>query len=527
MESEARTQRRRLKQAGYTVMWAEDYAQAKALLESGHFHLAIVDISLGPPLGQNKDGLRLLEDLETLNLREIMPTVVITGYSKKAEWVREAWSKHATDFVAKKPGYVSELAEKVNRIFQEHVSINFNLNYLGDVDSLIDQVATHIHVSEAESDWPPRDQLVLQVRDLVGKVFVNANSILLKSPQMGLSGSVVLRAHPTFETGVGRWFVLKVGTRKKTRIEEENFNRYVKLYLPVNFATQLSSGYSRHLGALLYTLNTPEVERAPDLAHFYSQQSSVHIITALRHLFFGTCALWYRNRQPPRHANVRDLYLTAFNLTVERIFNEARSFFPEWVDLSRVRIPPCTDDLPNPLRRLQNQDVWQLDVAQCVTHGDLNAGNILINEQGQCWLIDFYRTYPSHILRDVVVLETDLKFRVMPTLEPTEFVKLERMLLNLAPNSQPELEANFSAEARKAVEVLAGLRQIAWELLDCNKGTSAPNAQREYLLSLLMATLNVLRLRHFKEDPRLQPRRKDAFLSAALICQKLDELSGI
>jgi hypothetical protein len=50
---------------------------------------------------------------------------------------------------------------------------------------------------------------------------------------------------------------------------------------------------------------------------------------------------------------------------------------------------------------------------------------------------------------------------------------------------------------------------------------SARLIQREYLTGLLLGTLNILRLRHYKEDPDLQPRRKLALLSAAMICEHL------
>lgn len=526
MASEARTLRRRLQQEGYVVEWARNYEHAHALVKTEHFHVAIIDVSLGSPIGSNKDGLRLLGDIGTLGLRGIMPTIVITAYSEKADWIREAWSEHrATDFVVKESGYVAKLLEKVRGIFEKHVDINFDLEYIGTTNALVEQAAMHLYNSEAEPDWPPHEQLVLQIHDLLGKLFSSATQLTLRGLQTGLSGSVVLRAHPTFAAGLGQWFVLKIGTHKKTKIEAENYTKHVKLYLPVNYATQLSACYSRHLGALLYTLSTPDVERVPDLCDFYRQRSASQIVDALRHLFFETCSLWYRNHQAPQYTNVRELYLAAFNLKVERINAEARGLVPELVDQPYVRLESCAENLPNPLHWLQNESVWWMPVAQCITHGDLNAGNILINEQGQCWLIDFYRTYPSHILRDVVVLETDLKFRVMEALDPVEFVELEQTLVNLRPGCALELAPSLSAKARQAAEVLAGLRQIAWELLDCNRGTSATSAQCEYLLSLLMATLNVLRLRHFKEQPHLQPRRRAALLSAALIAQKLKQLA--
>ena len=70
-------------------------------------------------------------------------------------------------------------------------------------------------------------------------------------------------------------------------------------------------------------------------------------------------------------------------------------------------------------------------------------------------------------------------------------------------------------------DVIAALRAEAWRLLESIHGPHMRGIQREYLISLLMATLNVIRLRHFREDPVLQPRRELALLSAALICRQL------
>jgi len=66
--------------------------------------------------------------------------------------------------------------------------------------------------------------------------------------------------------------------------------------------------------------------------------------------------------------------------------------------------------LPNPLHWLARDEATVMPVCRSITHGDLQADNILMNDAGDCWLIDFYRTYPSHILRDFVELETDIKF---------------------------------------------------------------------------------------------------------------------
>ena len=49
-------------------------------------------------------------------------------------------------------------------------------------------------------------------------------------------------------------------------------------------------------------------------------------------------------------------------------------------------------------------------------------------------------------------------------------------------------------------------------------GFSRSDGHKEYMISLLMATLNVARLRHIEEDRKLH-----ALFSAALICDELDD----
>ena len=63
------------------------------------------------------------------------------------------------------------------------------------------------------------------------------------------------------------------------------------------------------------------------------------------------------------------------------------------------------------------------------THGDLNEHNILVTTQGDCWLIDFYRTGPGHILRERLELETAIKFNLAEIEDLVEYQRFERRLL--------------------------------------------------------------------------------------------------
>ncbi len=297
----------------------------------------------------------------------------------------------------------------------------------------------------------------------------------------------------------------------------------------MNRATQLDMCYTQHLGGLLYTLNMPDVAKSQDLQTFYKHKSADQVVRVLTQLFQETCALWYENRSARKYASLRDLYSEAFNLQdqSDRIPREVSAVHPEldW-QAQRIALADCPTDLPNPLLRWANTEAWLMPVSRCITHGDLNANNVLITEEGQCWLIDFYRTYSSHILRDYVVLETDIKFRLMEQLTSATFFEFEARLTQLAPDQPLTLPPHLPTAAQKAGQVIAGLRALAWPKLDWGQGKSSQVAQSEYLTSLLITTLNILRLRHYKENPELRARRELALISAGLICQQLEILEA-
>ena len=79
---------------------------------------------------------------------------------------------------------------------------------------------------------------------------------------------------------------------------------------------------------------------------------------------------------------------------------------------------------------------------------------------------------------------------------------------------------SFSKDARKAAQVIFALRQMAHRYAR-SFNTQQNEARKEYLLSQLMGTLNVVRLRHISENRKLQ-----AMHSAVMLCEELDMLAG-
>ncbi|WP_420645186.1 response regulator [Candidatus Leptofilum sp.] len=507
-----------LKEEGYVVRLATSYIEAKSALETDHFHLAIVDMVLAAEDPEKVEGLQLLEDIEALQLHGVMPIIVITAHQK---YTLPAWNLNADRLILKKAGYLRELLATVEELAQEKIKVNFDLKYVSDSLNVLEDVAEDVNWSMAER--PSTKLLAPQVRDLFGKLFVDARSLYVSKLKPGLTGAAIVRIQPTWQTGgLGRSYVAKIGRKDKVETESRHFEANVKHFLTADAVTQADVHYSRHLGTLLYTFAEKQGVALKEFDEFYQRSETSQIIASLRNLFEQTYRFWFAN--PERDlADVPSLYYDAFQLDPKKLTGRIQVVLPELdPDDDLIQLTPGKENVINPIAWLQkHKQECVIQVNKCITHGDLTGRNIMVDESGRCWLIDFYRTYKSHILRDFVILETDVKYRLMSLLSLTDFLHFEEALLEADRQKQPPiLPPSFSKDARKAAEVVFALRQLAHRYAH-SFNTQQNDARQEYLLSQLMGTLNVVRLRHISENRKLQ-----AMHSAVMICEELDLLAG-
>ena len=431
------TLQRRLEEQQYRVTLATTYEAAYHSLTTEHFHLAIIDLRLNAADENDLSGMRLLQDVERLNLRGIMPCLIITAYGT-IELVIEALQDLGVEkFIEKRPGYIAKLLAAIPAALEKY-KLNFGLEFAAGTSQKIEQGASFIHANDP--GWPPVSQLAPQIEDILSQLFDGAQQLWIDRTYEGLSGSFVVRVLPTWASGPGQSRIVKIGRRDKIDKESRYYHDYVEHHLAGRYAVRLNAAYARHLGGLLYPFVDAEDKRTITFADLYRQQPPGRINAALQQLFRETCQPWYQNRTFG-YQSLRDLYWESFDLTrqPERLPREIATVLPGYdqhaptLTLSGTLTgedddPPLT--LPNPLYWLAQDANVIMPVCCAITHGDLHADNILINDD-DCWLIDFYRTYPSHILRDFVELETDIKYRLSGELVPADFLALEQALIKL------------------------------------------------------------------------------------------------
>ncbi|HFQ93556.1 MAG TPA: response regulator [Anaerolineae bacterium] len=511
-----------LSEADYRVRAATTYQEAHSALEAEHFHLAVVDVRLDTNDTENEEGLKLISDMRQMGLTEL-PCIVLTGHANKKWVLRALQDLGASRFIEKhEGGYRRELLQAVDDLFRTAVNINFDLEYIGDSERIFSEVVED--VTWKTGDKPPLTLLTPQVRDLFGRLFADAERVYLSKLKPGLAGAAVVRAQPTYSTGgMGRSYVVKVGRRDKVETESAQFRKNVRRFLPANTVGQMGAAYSRHLGGLLYSFAETERAILQELDEYYRQAAPGEIIESLRGLFYDTCHNWYEARVRDRR-DLPQLYYEALQLEPTKLIRRIQVVLPQLdPQADTFRFSPDAPPVLNPIAWLnKHRDECVLPVYQCITHGDLTGRNVMVDETGKCWLIDFYRTEKGHVLRDFVILETDIKYRLLAGMKTLDFLKLEKALLDADRSGlPPQLGPAAGEDVRKAALVVHELRRMAYEFSKPMPRGNLAEARREHLVSLLMATLNVARLRHVDEGRKIQ-----AMHSAVLICAELDKLAG-
>ncbi len=102
-------------------------------------------------------------------------------------------------------------------------------------------------------------------------------------------------------------------------------------------------------------------------------------------------------------------------------------------------------------------------------HGDLNAANILRDDRGNVWVIDFFHSRQDHVLKDLAKLENDLLYILTPVTDDDlpQAVALSRALLDVGDLQAPlpEVVPGVTAPALvRAWRLVRLLRQIVGRL---------------------------------------------------------------
>lgn len=352
---------------------------------------------------------------------------------------------------------------------------------------------------------------------LLKSLFADRVEIALKPIASGRGGAKVVEVDGVFPKTPPAF--VKIGLESVIRRESGNWRDHVLGSLDAYFTVRKAECYQGRLGGIVYNLLGASGDRVLSFALYYSGHTSQEVSRVLDQVFLKLCLSWYEGRGDPSYLNVSQAYKEYLGLPDDATTLSGEVFrenLADYAGQTKLNFPESERSLPNPVDWAARRSDVFFPTYQCITHGDFNGDNILVNNVGSPWLIDFFTTGKGHIFRDFVTLETTVKLRLLVCEDNADYQMLESALLSPEYFSQfPSMDLTHkNQEVQKAFDVLKRLRSLAKDVQMPGDRSAA-----EYYLCLLFEALRFLKSHDIKSHDRYR-----ALLSAAMLCQRLDKL---
>jgi CheY-like chemotaxis protein len=514
-----------LQKNGLLAEAVSSVSEALNVLNWALFHVLVLDIRMDRNDESNKEGITLLRELDERGLGEPIKVIMLSAFGT-IDRMRTAFKEYeVADFLLKDNNFTEDvLLESILGVFSKHVHINLALdvNWPPRINTELAVLNLEVSGVRVKRNTPLQNQMALELDDLICRLFNDAESVGVQMLPSGRSGTGVLRMQPYYSTGgVGNEVIVKFGEREKIEQEYTNFRKYVQPFIGGGRSTNvLDVRRTPHLGGIIYSLLGTNSDKLIDFGTFYEHADMLQIEHALNQLFNDTCNSWYVNRHPLHPLNLIDDYLPmsryprkkieqTLSKQIKYMQGKHRFFFNSLSHIER--------SFTNPLVDMDRLSVVR-PAYTCITHGDFNQFNLLVDDAGNMWLIDFQDTGKSHILRDIAMLDAVVRFQLLQADEATleERLQMEEALCSIKRFSQVHLLAQrfqtTRPELTKAYASIVQLRMLAHQLIKHN----LVDDLSEYYFALLYCALNTLCFSSLQ-----QIQREHALLSASLLVDRL------
>lgn len=511
-----------LQNNGFYAESASSVSEVLQQLDQALYHLVILDIRLADNDPGNSDGIELLNELEKRGLSAATKVIMLSSHDTK-EHIRLAFRDYkVVDFLSKDTFTEKQFLESIHNVFSREVNINLDLRIHWQQVSGPEQTVLNLEIAGAriKRNSPLQSQIAAELNDLLCRLFYEAESVLVRPLVSGQSATGVLRVQPFYAHGGGRAVVVKFGDFRKIEQELNNFKEFVQPFIGGGRnTTVLAVQRTPHLAGIIYSLLGADSDRLEDFGSYYRHADLDQIKGVLDWLFLDTCSAWYANPGQLRPYNLSEDYQKSLEFTIEKL-EYALAEMQKYVQgRQKLHFKSLNGErlFTNPLLALTGPPLICMTYT-CPTHGDFNQHNILVDMSGHTWLIDFQGTGPSHILRDIAQLDSEIRFLLLTPEEATleERLYLEETLCSIEHFSHLSKMANaFFAENRVLARVfftIVHLRELAYKLISHNPSDD----MSEYYVALLYNAVNTIR---FYSLPSRQ--REHALLSASILADRL------
>jgi hypothetical protein len=366
---------------------------------------------------------------------------------------------------------------------------------------------------------------------LVEKLFPNCQEVKLDPRIKGFSGAMVFLAESRDRDGSRQQpSVVKLGPFKKIQDEAENYDNYVNDFVgnaPELREPQYDKDDTRGGLRFSYARMAGEISTFEDFFLTRKNDACRIIGRIFSENVLGLCLL---KQSPPGR---RRLYYEDYRLGVRdwsRIINAVEA--SELLEVEGDDFAFGGQTYRNPLKQAKewfgleedkkNRGSESFYTITAVVHGDLNARNILIDDNDNVFVIDFAKTGLGHILKDFCKLEVEIKFCLTKLITEADIKRAvdweKRLLFAEGGKRHKDLRGLLTiAEGdlgfdKATTDCIRRLRQKASDMT----GPLLDGLTDQYYLGLLHYTLDTLRYEQCDRNSKLY-----ALISASLLCRAL------
>lgn len=490
--------------------------EAYKRLHANLYHVLILDICMDEYDLYNDDGIKLLQKLHQEKTTEAIKVIMLSAHGTKEQGRKAFHDYRVADFLSKDQFDNQDILKAVQEALND---INLSLEIHWKASGAAEAVQNlDIGGNRVERNSPLQKQAAEELEDLLCRLFKGAKGVFVEPLIPGHSGASVLSVQPFYQTGgPGHKVVVKFGDVKKIEEEHENFKNYVQRFLGSGRnTTAIDVHYMPILGGIIYTFLGTSQDRLRNFGEFYLKKKLPQITKVLNRLFEGTCGSWYASRQVLQLVNLTDEYQHLLGHSVETLEHLPGVSGTQKLSFDALKNGQA---FTNPIWASKSMDrPFVYPTYLCTTHGDFNPNNLLVDNEGNVWLIDFQKTGPSHILRDITMLDATIRFQLITAEDATleECLRMEEALCRIEHFSEikrlPSRLATTNPALAKAYGAILSLYKKASKLVLQN-----PNDDmNEYYCALFYHALNTTRFATLSEG-----QREHALLCASLLADRL------